>query len=102
MRERIAAAEVQHDYALRLGVLFVIAEVRFDEQFLADEPGRRVAPLADVARRAQVPNRRRNGRGVGGNQLGRDAPDGTQGYLNQLLGAVYLGLEVRRCTGADV
>ena len=91
MRESIQPAKVQHNHGLRLGILFVVGKTRLHQQFLADKPGRRVAALADVPRRTQVLDRRRNRRGIA---VKRD--------LKKLLGAVHLGGKVRCRAGADV
>jgi len=91
MRESIEPAKVQHDHSLGLRILFVVGKARLHQQFFANEPGWRVTALADVSRRAQALNRRRNRRRVA---IKRD--------LKNLLGTVHLGGKVRSRARADV
>ena len=64
MRERIPSAQVQHQHRLGLGVLLIVGKAGLDQQLFADKPGRRVAALAGVPRRAQARHRRRDRRGI--------------------------------------
>ena len=89
--DRIDPAEVEHQHRAGHGVLLVIAEGGFDEELLADEAGRRVARLAGFTRRAQSVESGANGRRPG---VERD--------LDELFGAVDLGMDLRLHPGTDV
>ena len=91
MRERILSAQMQHHHRLRLGILLVVGKLRLDQQFFADELGRRVAALTDYARGTQVLDRRLNRRGVF-----------VEADLEKLFGAVDLGAEVGLRARADM
>ena len=54
LREGVAAAEMEHDDGLGLGVLFVVGKAGFDQELFADEAGWGVAALADFARGAET------------------------------------------------
>ena len=91
LRERILSTQMKDDNGLGQRILFVVGKARLDQQLFSHKAGRRVAALADFARRAQVPHRRFDRPGI---VIERN--------LDQLFGAVHLGLEVRLCAGADV
>ena len=83
VRERVNAAQMQDDNALRLGILFVVGKAGFDQQLLTDKPRWRVATFADLAGRSQVADGR-------GNRLRITI----ESDFNELLGTVYLGLKI--------
>ena len=91
VRERVAAAEVEDDDALRFSVFLVIGKGGFHQELFADEPGGGVTAFADVARRTKILYGRFDG--------GRIAIDAD---FNQLLSAVHLGFKIGLCARADV
>jgi len=85
VRERVAAAEVEDDDALRFSVFLVIGKGGFHQELFADEPGGRVTAFADVARRTKI---------LTGDSMGSIAIDAD---FNQLLSAVHLGFKIGLC-----
>ncbi len=82
---------MQQNHGHRLGVLFVVSKAGFDEQFLANKAGGGMAAFADLPSRTQVPYWRGNGTRVV-----------IETYLDELLGAIYLGANIRGGTRADM
>src|ERR1700677_520389 len=101
-RKRINTAEVQSEYGLRFRVGLVVSKTRLDQQLVSVEMRGRVAGLAGELRSAQAGDGRGNRRGIVGNDFRSEVCDRMEADLNQLLGAIYFGVDEGLSAGADV